>query len=107
MIYYNILEKPIKKLKTLHYKGDFNSKKKTLMPLPDFLIIEDEKKRSFLYRYTLNGEFIGDTWHPNIREAKEQAEYEYADALGEWKEIPSTLKTEDYINYIKNQINKN
>ena len=44
-----------------------------------------------LERYSARKEFAGDTWHPDIEEALEQAELEFSDSLGEWKEIPFNI----------------
>ena len=42
-----------------------------------------------LFRYTAEGEFGGDTWHPSLDAAREQVEYEYEEALGEWVHVPA------------------
>ena len=41
-----------------------------------------------LYRYTAQGDFGGDTWHETVDDAKNQAMFEYGDALGEWIAVP-------------------
>ena len=41
-----------------------------------------------LYRYTLSGEFAGDTWHESVERAKNAARWEYGGALGEWTAVP-------------------
>ncbi|MFO1187379.1 MAG: hypothetical protein U1E87_07995 [Alphaproteobacteria bacterium] len=38
----------------------------------------------FLYRIAKDREFAGDTWRETIEEAKEQAQFEYGDAVSEW-----------------------
>jgi hypothetical protein len=101
MTYYTFLTKPIDTQKTFHYGGSLTNYK--LMPVPDILILEDEGNRAFLYRYTLKGEFVGDTWHPTVDEARQQATYEYEDSLGEWKEMPPHIDTTDYFAYILEQ----
>ena len=59
------------------------------LPQPDVLVIEEKPDAGvFLYRLTLNGEPCGDTWHQNMDDARHQAEYEYGDAVGEWRSIP-------------------
>ena len=45
-----------------------------------------------MYRYAADGTFAGDTWHESIPDAKKQAEFEYAAALSEWKEVPPNVK---------------
>jgi hypothetical protein len=50
------------------------------MPLPHRIEIELEdgpEKPYMMYRYTESGEFCGDTWHLTLRDAIEQAGYEY------------------------------
>jgi hypothetical protein len=49
-----------------------------------FLTIEEEADQTFLYRFAKDGVCVGDTWHRNVGEAKEQALYEYGDAVGQW-----------------------
>ena len=39
-----------------------------------FLVIEETPEGFFLYRFDKNGQCVGDTWHANQEEAKEQAE---------------------------------
>lgn len=53
-----------------------------------FLVIEDTPDGFFLYRYDKNGECVGDTWHANQEEAKEQADYEYGNGVASWTNIP-------------------
>ena len=63
-------------------------------PLPDavaLLIMEEAPGSVFLYRLNAVGEDAGDTWHPTLVEAREQAEFEYGDALGEWVDIPPEI----------------
>ncbi len=63
-----------------------------LLPLPDVLLLEaSEGSGVMLYRYTAQGEFGGDTWHETIADAKEQAIFEYRDALGRWSEVPADV----------------
>ena len=54
------------------------------------MLIEQKPKGFFLYRYTAEGVFAGDTWHMTLADAKYQAEQEYRETLGEWKDIPAT-----------------
>ena len=63
-----------------------------LMPWPSILILEAHDGHAMLYRYAADGNFAGDTWHENVEDAKEQAEYEYARVLNKWKEIPSDVQ---------------
>lgn len=36
------------------------------LPQPQILIIEEKPSGVFLYRYAINGDFSGDTWHKNF-----------------------------------------
>jgi hypothetical protein len=44
-----------------------------------------------LYRFAPGGVAAGDTWHPDIAEAKGQAEFEYGDAVGAWRPAPDDI----------------
>ena len=60
-----------------------------MLPLADVLLLESsEDSGVMLYRYTTQGESAGDTWHETIADAKEQAIFEYRDAVGQWFEVP-------------------
>jgi len=61
------------------------------------LIIEEQADGFFLYRYTTGAAFAGDTWHLTLDEAKEQAVFEYGDALGGWNSVPES--SEDAVKY--------
>ena len=63
-----------------------------LLPLPDVLLLESsEDSGVMLYRYTAWGQPAGDTWHLTIADAKEQAIFEYRDAVGPWFEVPADV----------------
>jgi len=50
------------------------------MPLPDRVVIELEAgpdQQCMMYRYTETGDFCGDTWHQNLKDAFAQAGFEY------------------------------
>src|SRR5438132_9574654 len=47
---------------------------------------DSESRGWLLVRYTLDGTFAGDTWHETIDDAKNQAAFEYGDAVGDWQE---------------------
>jgi hypothetical protein len=54
------------------------------------VVIEEESPGNvFLYRLTREGEFGGDAWRQRVEDAMYQARYEYAEALGEWREVPA------------------
>lgn len=67
---------------------------------PHFLVIDGDMPKPdtgvYLYRYRVDGECVGDTWHPTIDQAKEQATFEYGDLLQEWQEIPSDVDMVSY-----------
>jgi hypothetical protein len=46
-----------------------------------------------LYRYTATGAFAGDTWHQSLNDATAQAQFEYGEALGAWRQIPDEVAT--------------
>jgi hypothetical protein len=56
-----------------------------MKPASRLEIVQSEKE-VFLYRYDSEGGFAGDTWHMSMEEAKEQARFEYPDAVLEWRE---------------------
>ena len=63
-----------------------------LLPWPHVVVMEQAEDGTVsLYRASFSGDNCGDTWHPNLEEAKEQAEFEYKGVLGEWKEIPGNI----------------
>lgn len=80
-------------VRTKHYLGlppelSEGEDKRELLPVPRFLFIEASVDSVFLYRYAADGSFSGDTWHANVDDAKHQAEYEYGEAVGNWREVP-------------------
>ena len=64
-----------------------------LMPPAQLLVLEVEADGSAqLYRYTLDGEFGGDTWHESREDADHQVEYEYGAAVGVWSGVPPSVE---------------
>lgn len=62
------------------------------LPLAAILLIERSESGVLLIRYAANGRFAGDTWHPNLDEAKEQVTCEFGEeAVSAWKEIPADV----------------
>jgi hypothetical protein len=62
-------------------------------PRPDVLIITaDPQGGVMLDRYTADGAVAGDTWHETGQYAMDQAQLEYADAVGEWREVPEGVE---------------
>jgi len=72
------------------------------MPIPLVVIAAEGERRGWvLYRYTSDRKVAGETWHPSISDAKEQAAQEYAEALGRWREIPEGV--DDILSYALQQ----
>ena len=61
-----------------------------MLPPPDviLLVADDADPGAMLFRYTVHGEFGGDTWHESVDDAREHAIYDYSDALGDWVDVP-------------------
>jgi hypothetical protein len=59
-----------------------------LMPRATVVFLETGPDGTYLYRYTAAGDFVGDTWHLDADEAREQARFEYQDDLGPWTSAP-------------------
>ncbi|MBW3631203.1 MAG: hypothetical protein KY464_18200, partial [Gemmatimonadetes bacterium] len=45
-----------------------------------------------LIHYNRQGEFTGDTWHHDAEDAVHQAEYEFGNFLGSWREVPPDVE---------------
>ena len=74
------------------HTGGYPLATEKMLPLPDVLLIDTEEGSGvMLYRYTVHGEFGGDTMHATVDAAKQQASFEYREALGEWIEVPSDV----------------
>ena len=59
------------------------------MPPAQAVLMEVEGNGSAqVYRYTLDGEFAGDTWHESKENAQDQLEFEYGGSVGTWSEVP-------------------
>src|SRR5256885_693096 len=62
------------------------------LPRPQILVATSASDTGvMLDRYTATGEAAGDTWHENMEDAKQQADFEYGDAVGEWREVPDVV----------------
>ena len=62
-------------------------------PAPDvILLIADDTPGAMLFRYTVHGEFGGDTKHPTNKNTHEHAIYDYSDALGDWVDVPGEVE---------------
>ena len=74
------------------HTGNYPLIPEKMLPLADVVIVvADADPGAMLFRYTAHGEFGGDTWHPTVDEAQEQAIYEYGDALLEWLAVPDDV----------------
>lgn len=63
-----------------------------LMAAAQLVLIEAEFDGSAqIYRYALDGELAGDTWHQTLGEAEEQLMFEYGNALGPWTKVPQQV----------------
>ena len=60
------------------------------LPEPTVAIIDERSEGFYLIRFTDDGAFCGDTWHPTAEEARGQAEFEF-ERVGEWREIPAEV----------------
>ena len=61
---------------------------KRFMAFPDVVLTEGDSASMMPYRYRCDGEFCGDTWHASLEDAQNQAQYEYGEALGQWRRVP-------------------
>lgn len=59
--------------------------------LTSVLLIDPSESGVLLIRYAANGMFAGDTWHPTIDEAKEQATFEFSAPDLAWKDVPTDV----------------
>lgn len=83
--------------KAKHYVGlppEVTGGEDTRQKLGDarFLVIEENSDGIFLFRYGAGGNFVGDTWHLNVYDAKHQATYEYGDGVEEWTDVPAGVE---------------
>ena len=62
--------------------------------LPDadvLLLIAGADPDAMVFRYSAFGELGGDSWHPTVADAKEQAAAEYGAALLPWEPVPEEV----------------
>ena len=79
-----------------------------MLPVADvLLLVASDDPDAMLFRYTAYGEMGGDSWHPTIADAKEQARDEYGDALFPWEPVPDEVAdAHDYaIQYASERLN--
>ncbi len=75
-----------------HYVGfplEVGKEGRSLLPKPDLLIIELKSDGAYLTRYNNRGEFCGETWHQDRKQAEHQARFEYGNKIGKWRKIPA------------------
>jgi hypothetical protein len=87
--------------KTKHYIGlppelSSGRDERHEMPLAAFLVIEEFVDYTMLIRYSVSGDYAGDTWHMNLQDAFEQASFEYGERIGAWDELPSDVGEYEY-----------
>lgn len=58
---------------------------------PVLLLIEEESDGAALYRYTADGQLVGDTFHDTLDDARGQARFEYGETAYDWKEVPDGI----------------
>jgi hypothetical protein len=69
-----------------------------------FLVIDENSDGVFLLRYGNGGEYVGDTWHINIDDAKHQASYEFGDRVRDWTSVPPEVG--DVVEFGRSQVVK-
>jgi len=55
------------------------------IPVAAWVEIAEENGSYFLLHYNAEGICIADTWHANVQEAKEQAEFEFGISESDWR----------------------
>ena len=62
------------------------------MEAPALVFIEEKSDGVFLFRFTANGQVVGDTWHMTVEEAKQQAHFEFPEVLSGWISVPADVE---------------
>ena len=62
------------------------------MQAPVLIAIEEKPDGVFLFRFTADGQVVGDTWHMTVEEAQQQARFEFPDLLSDWKSVPADVE---------------
>ena len=57
------------------------------LPAPSRVEIEETSSGVFLFHYDAAGRCVADTWHATVKEAKEQARFEFGIEENEWREV--------------------
>jgi hypothetical protein len=59
---------------------------------PALVAIEEKPDGVFLFRFTADGQVVGDTWHMTLEEAQQQAQFEFGDLLSDWRSVPADVE---------------
>jgi hypothetical protein len=57
-----------------------------------FVVVEPSLDGVFLYRYGRDGNCVGESWHMNVEDAKDQANYEYEGQMAECTKVPPEVE---------------
>ena len=95
---------PLTEHKVKHYVGlppelTEGRDHRELLPVAASVAIVEKPDGVFLYRFAEDGQEVGDTWHRNVGEAKEQAQYEFGNLLTDWIPVPREVKDEDLASF--------
>ena len=56
------------------------------------LIQRDSPEGVELVRFSASGDFGGDTWHPTVQEAIDQAAFEFGGSVRDWERLPDDVE---------------
>ncbi len=62
------------------------------MEAPALVFIQETSEGVLLFRFTSDGQVVGDTWHMTMEEAKQQAYFEFPEVLSPWKSVPADVE---------------
>jgi len=90
------LIREVKELRVKHYLGpppELSGGHDARVPMASaaYLVIDETGDGVFLHRFSKENVEVGDTWHKTVEDAKEQAHFEYGDALGSWEPFADDL----------------
>jgi hypothetical protein len=85
------------KAKVRHYRGfppelTGGEDLREQMPPAAVLLIEPKPSGIFLFRFTANGQVVGDTWHETVEDAQHQATFEYENLVSDWIAVPPDVE---------------
>ena len=62
------------------------------LPAADvLLLVAGGDPDAMVFRYSAFGELAGDSWHPTVADAQDQAADEYGSALLQWEPVPDEI----------------